>query len=142
MNKLLETAVYSIPKLDIDAFCKINNEDKDDLYKSAIETEDEMIGNLFLNRYPRKIDKELRLEGENIIKQILKIKHIKLSEIAETYDVSKRWILKVIKKVEKSNPELYKLYKRYGNKELSQEDEELINNMPIGDIQTQNRSYQ
>ena len=141
MRKLLDTAICSIPKLDIDEFCRINNVDKDELYKSAIEMEDETIGNLFLNRYPRKINKELRLEGENIIKQVLKTNNIKLSEIAGTYDVSKRWILRVIKKVEKSDPELYKLYKRYRNKALSPKDEELINNMPIGDIQTQNRNY-
>lgn len=141
MKKLLEVAVYSIPKLDIDEFCRVNGVKKSDLYDMAVNGEDDTLGMLFLNRYPERINSEMRLVGENIIRQILKIKHLKISEIAKTYGVNKRMIFRTLKKAEQSSPELYEVYKRFRNKELSKEDEEFIENIQVGEIQTESISY-
>lgn len=141
MERLLKVAVYSVPKLNIDEFCKVNDVSKSDLYDMAVNGEDDTLGMLFLNRYPEQLNSEMRLVGENIIRQILKIKHLKISEIAKTYDVSKRNIFRALKKVEQSSPELYEVYKRFRNKELSKEDEEFIENIPVGEIQTESISY-
>lgn len=141
MERLLKVAVYSVPKLNIDEFCRVNDVSKSDLYNMAVNGEDDTLGMLFLNRYPEQLNSEMRLVGENIIRQILKIKHLKISEIAKTYDVSKRNIFRALKKVEQSSPELYEVYKRFRNKELSKEDEEFIENIPVGEIQTESISY-
>ncbi len=141
MKKLIETAVYSAIKLDLKEYCKINNLQISELYESLYDLDDDKLAILFLNRYPRKIDKEDILNGENIIKQILNIKHLKLSEIAQTYKVNKRTILRKIKKVEQTDPELYAIYKRLSANNLTPEDEEKINAMPIEDIQTAERAY-
>ncbi len=141
MEKLIKEAVYSIPKLNIEEYCKINNTTIEELYNALDLLEDDNLRQLFLNRYPMQLDENQNLNGENIIKQIVKIKHIKIGEIASTYKVSKRTIFRVLKKAEKSNPELYALYKRFNKKQLTREDEELISEMPIEDISIGRRDY-
>lgn len=141
MKKLIETAVYSIPKLDLKEYCKINDVKISELYQALDVLDDDKLAILFLNRYPREIDKEDKLNGANIIKQILNIKHLKISEIAQTYEVTKRTILRKIKKVEQTDPELYSIYKKFRNNSLTQEDEYKIENMPVEDIQTAERLY-
>lgn len=141
MEKLIKTAVYSIPKLNIKEYCQINNTTMEELYREISELEDDKLANLFLNRYPIKNNEDYSLNGANIIKQILNIRHLKLSEIAQTYNVSKRTILRKIKEIEQSDPELYELYKKLRSNTLTKEDEEKILKMPIEDIQSEERDY-
>ena len=98
MENLILQAIYSIPKLDLEMYCSMNGIQLEELYEIVENYPDENIKYLFLNRYPRNVDKENPLSGENIIKQILKISHMKIGEIAKTYGVSSRCIFSILKK--------------------------------------------
>ena len=84
MENLILQAIYSIPKLDLKEYCRINGTTLEELYEAVENYPDENIKYLFLNRYPQKANEDDWISGENIIKQILKMKHIKIREIAET----------------------------------------------------------
>lgn len=137
MENLILQAIYSIPKLDLKEYCRINGTTLEELYEAVENYPDENIKYLFLNRYPQKANEDDWISGENIIKQILKMKHIKIREIAETYHISRRWIFRILKKEEDNHPELYALYKRFRKDVLTPEDEEMIQNMPINEISSE-----
>ena len=137
MENLILQAIYSIPKLDLKEYCRINGTTLEELYEAVENYPDENIKYLFLNRYPQKANEDDWISGENIIKQILKMKHIKIREIAETYHISRRRIFRILKKEEDNHPELYALYKRFRKDVLTPEDEEMIQNMPINEISSE-----
>lgn len=143
MENIVRQAVYSIPKLELEQYSKTNGITVEELYDSLDNLLDDNLRQLFLNRYPLSQDKNKNeeLDGKNIIKQILKIKHIKLKEISDTYGISKRHLLRIIKKVETTDPELYNLYKKFRKNELTNEEEHYIEEMPIEDIKNTKRSY-
>lgn len=134
MENLILQAIYSIPKLDLEMYCSMNGIQLEELYEIVENYPDENIKYLFLNRYPRNVDKENPLSGENIIKQILKISHMKIGEIAKTYGVSRRWIFRILKKEKEINPQLYNLYRKSRLGILSSEEQKMIDEMPINEI--------
>ena len=81
MENLILQAIYSIPKLDLKEYCRINGTTLEELYEAVENYPDENIKYLFLNRYPQKANEDDWISGENIIKQILKMKHIKLEKL-------------------------------------------------------------
>ena len=98
VKNLILQAIYSIPKLNLTEYCRTNGTTLEELYEAVENDSDENVKYLFFNRYPRKVNEEDLLSGENIIKQILKIKHIKIREISDTYHVSRRWIFRILNK--------------------------------------------
>ena len=137
VKNLILQAIYSIPKLDLNEYCKTNGTTLEELYEAVENYPDENVKYLFFNRYPREVNEEDLLSGENIIKQILKIKHIKIGEISDTYHVSRRWIFRILKKVQSDNPKLYDLYKKFRKGELTPEEEKTIENMSVSEISSE-----